>query len=76
MDKRKTIQFLRQQAKKVFHYCPYDISDQTFSYRDTVHEWKNHIHYSLEEIWPELGEEARLVALIIAGAAADEEVWD
>lgn len=75
MDTRQTILYLRQQAQKVFYSCPYDISDQTFTRREHVHEWKNHIHQSIEEIWPKLGEEARLVAVIMAEVAADNEGW-
>lgn len=70
------LKYLRKEANKIFLHCSYDISNNTLAQREKVHEWKNHIHESIEQIWNQLSEESRLVALIMAEDRADKEEWD
>lgn len=69
-------QYLHQQAKEIFWHSPYDISEHTFQVMWKCHNWKNHIPESIEQIWPQLSEETRLVALIMAEEIADREEWE
>ncbi len=53
-----------------------DISVATFRNEGRVHDWRNYIPEAVRELWPELSEEARLVALLVAEVGANREHWD
>lgn len=41
-----------------------------------IHNWWNYVPDGLQEVWHDLGEEAQIVASIIAGVQANGEEWD
>ena len=70
------LQYLHQEADKIFLHCPYDITDQVLGQKEKAHEWKNHIQENIAQVWSQLSEEARLVALIMAETQANNEEWE
>jgi len=56
--------------------CPGDLSDDTFSRTEKVHDWRNHVPFWVEKDWSSLSERERILIASIAAAAADDEEWD
>ena len=44
--------------------------------RGSVHDWRNYVPESVQEIWPYLGWGARALAVIMADEQAGDEEWE
>lgn len=52
------------------------VNDPQWNKAGRVHDWRNHIQGGLEDIWDQLGLDARLSLYLTAAIGADREEWD
>lgn len=54
----------------------FDLSDDTFSRRSRVHDWRNHVAEEVEAQWQHLTSRERLLVAVMANEPAENEEWD
>lgn len=53
-----------------------DIDNPDWDNTTLVHDWRNHIPYSVAKCWGKLTREEKNMAVFMAKSAADGEDWD
>ena len=74
----ETTNFAEQILRGVdqYGYASQAIVHPRFAEATRVHDWRNYVPEIVQELWPDLSEDAKAIAYLMAEERASSEVWE